>query len=100
MPEKQSKAIDKETLLHVAETARLSLTEDEIKEFLPQLNDVIEAFSKLSEVNTDNIKPSFQPVEIKNVMREDIVGKSLSQEQALKNAKNTKDGYFKGPRII
>ncbi len=105
MEEKKEKGkpgaeITKELLLHVAETARLNLTDDEISEFLPQLKDVIKAFSKLSELDTETISPSFQPVEIRNVLREDLPEESLSQEDALKNAKYTKDGYFKGPKII
>ena len=57
--------IDRKLLQHVAEVARLKLTEDEIKKFLPQLEEALEFFSKLQEVNTDGIKPNFQPIELK-----------------------------------
>ena len=92
--------IDRNFLEHVAKTARLNLSEDEIKRFLPQLKEALDFFSKLSEVNTDNIKPSFQPVEIKNVMREDTEKKCLSQDDALSLTEHKKDGYFKGPRVV
>ena len=92
--------IDRETVRHVSELARLKLTEKEIDEFVPQLKEVLEAFSKLDEIDVKDAKPSFQPIEIKNVMREDAETKCLSQEDAVKNSPNTKDGYFKGPRAV
>ncbi len=92
--------IDRKLLEHVAETARLKLTEDEINKFLPQLKESLEFFSKLQEVNTDNVKPSFHPVEIKNVMREDVEKECLSQDDALSLTEHKKDGYFKGPRAV
>ena len=92
--------IDRKLLEHVAELARLKLTEEEIKKFLPQLKEALEFFSQLQEVNTDNVKPSFQPVEIKNVMREDKEEKCLSQDDALSLTEHKKDGYFKGPRAV
>jgi len=92
--------LDKDLLEHVAAVARLKLTEEEINEFLPQLKEVLAAFSKLSEVNTKGLKPSFQPVELKDALRKDVKKGCLTQEQALSNSPNTKDGYFKGPRAI
>ncbi len=92
--------IDKKLIEKIAKISRLNLTESEIKEFLPQLKEVLENFSKLSKVNTKNVKPSFQPIEVKNILREDKVEKCVSQEDALKNSKHKKDGYFVGPRAI
>lgn len=92
--------IDKEVVEHVADLARLNLSEEEVKEFLPQLREVLESFSKIDEVDVKDAKPSFQPIELKNAMREDEATKCLSQEEALRNSPNTKDGYFKGPRAI
>jgi len=92
--------VDEALIKRVAENARLSLSEEEIKEFMPQLKEILENFSKLDEADTRDAKPSFQPVEIKNAVREDKTGKCLSQEDALKNAVHKKDGYFKGPRAV
>ena len=92
--------IDRKLLEHVAEVARLKLTEEEIKKFLPQLKEALEFFSQLKEVNTDNVKPSFQPVELKNVMREDVERQCLPQDEALSQTEHKKDGYFKGPRAV
>ena len=67
---------------------------------MPQLKEILDNFSKLDEVDTKDVKPSFQPVEIKNAVREDKAGKCLSNEDALKNAVHKKDNYFKGPRAV
>ena len=92
--------IDKELIKRVSNNARLNLTEKEIEEFIPQFKDILNVFSKISEVNTDNVKVSIHPIEIKNSMREDIPEKSITQEDALKNTKHKKDGYFKGPAAV
>ncbi len=92
--------IDTKTIEHVAEIARLKLTEKEKEKFIPQLKEALEFFSKLSEVNTDNIEPSFHPVEIRNAMREDAEGRCISQGEALSLSEHKKDGYFKGPKAV
>lgn len=92
--------VDKELIKRVANNARLNLTDKEIDEFIPQLKDILDVFSKISEVDTKNVKESFHPVEIKNNVREDKVEKSLTQEEALRNTVHKKDGYFKGPKAI
>jgi aspartyl-tRNA(Asn)/glutamyl-tRNA(Gln) amidotransferase subunit C len=92
--------VDKELIEHVADLARLKLTDTEIKKFLPQLKEILEAFSKLDKVDTKNTKASFQPVELKNMLREDKIKPCLTKEEALSNTKEKKDGYFKGPMAV
>ncbi|MBI2658810.1 Asp-tRNA(Asn)/Glu-tRNA(Gln) amidotransferase subunit GatC [Candidatus Woesearchaeota archaeon] len=92
--------VDRKLLEHVAEVARIKLNDGEIKKFLPQLKEILEFFSKLKDINTDNVKPSFQPVELKNAMREDNEGQCLSQDDALSLTEHKKDAYFKGPKAV
>ena len=92
--------VDRKLLEHVASIARIKLSEDEINKFLPQLKESLEFFSKLNEINTDGINPSFHPVPLKNAMREDIKKESLSQDEALSQTEHKKEGYFKGPRAV
>ncbi len=92
--------VDKKLLLRVAENARLNLSEEEIEKFLPELKEILGTFQKLGEVDVSKEKPSFQPIRLENVMRKDLVEKCLTQEQALKNTKNKKDGYFLGPKAV
>lgn len=92
--------VDKELIKKVASVARLDLTEEEVEKFIPQLKDILSSFSKIDEADTEKTNPSFQPVELKNALREDKKGKCLSQEEALSNTEHKKDGYFKGPKAI
>lgn len=92
--------INKELIKHVAKLARLKLSDNEIKKFLPQFKEILEAFSKIDEVDTTDIKASFQPVEIKNVTRVDEIKKSLSTKEALSLTSHKKGAYFKGPKIV
>ena len=92
--------IDRKLLEHIAEVARLKLNEDEIDRFLPQLKEALEFFSKLQEVETSGISPSFQPVAVKNALRDDVEKRCLTQNEALSLTEHKKDGYFKGPRAI
>jgi len=98
--EKEKPPVDRELLLRVAANARLNLTEDEIKKFLPQLREILSAFGTLDELDVSNEKPCFQPIKLENVSRQDNVGKCVSQEEALQNTKHKKDGYFMGPKVV
>ena len=93
--------ITEETLEHISKLALLNLTDDEKEKFGNQLNDILEYFNKLNDLDTSKINPMIHPVEgLKNVFREDIPWKSLSKEEALKNASHKKDGFFKAPKIL
>ena len=92
--------INKDLIEHVAEVARLKLTDNEIEKFSKELREIIESFSKLDEVDTNGIEPSLQPVELKNMLREDKEEISFTQEEALSLTDHKKDGYFKGPKVV
>lgn len=92
--------VDEKLVLEIAKTARLQLTEQEVAKFTPQLGEIIEYFEKLDELDTENVKPSVQPVVVRNVLREDEPRESYSNKEALSQTKHQKDGYFKGPNAI
>ena len=92
--------INEELLKKLAKNARLELSEKEIKEFLPQLKEILHSFSVLNEAPIQNLHASFQPLLIKNVFREDKIEGGLTQEEALKNTEHKKDGFFKGPKVM
>jgi len=91
--------IDEELVKHVAQIARLSLSEEEIAKFTPEMQEIIGLFEELSGMELDE-DPSFQPIEIKDVFREDSPGECLTQDEALSLTEHKKDGYFKGPKAI
>lgn len=92
--------VDKKLIRDVADVARLNLSDKEVNGFISDFNDILSTFSVIDECDTEGIEPSFQPVKINDVVREDKVKDSLSQEEALSNTKHKKDGYFKGPRAV
>jgi len=92
--------IDKQTVEHVAKLARVNLTEEEIRKFSKEFSDILDLFSSLKDVDTKGVEPSFHPIKLKNVLREDKPEKCLTQEEALKNAEQKDDGFFKGPRSV
>ncbi|MFC1753930.1 Asp-tRNA(Asn)/Glu-tRNA(Gln) amidotransferase subunit GatC [Thermoproteota archaeon] len=92
--------IDKDFIKKVASNARLDLSDDEVKLFIPQFKEILEKFSKLDEVDVSGTKLSVQPIDLEPALREDEPEPCLSQEDALKNAQHKKDGYFKGPKAI
>lgn len=92
--------IDKKIVEHVAKIARLSLSEEEKEKFAKELSAVVDNFAKIKEADTEGVEPTFQPVPIANVVRNDSEEKCLSQAEALANAEHKENGYFKGPRIV
>jgi aspartyl-tRNA(Asn)/glutamyl-tRNA(Gln) amidotransferase subunit C len=92
--------ITRQLLERVAALARLNLTDNEKDHFIPQLREILEAFSKIDEVETDDTEMSIQPIGLNEALREDEPGDCLTPEQALANTQHKNDKYFKGPRAI
>jgi aspartyl-tRNA(Asn)/glutamyl-tRNA(Gln) amidotransferase subunit C len=92
--------INDDVVKNVAKVARLNLTKEELDEFTPQLQEVLDAFSSIDAVDTTNTKMSIQPVVLKNSLRDDTPKPSLSVDDALENTYHKKDNYFKGPKAI
>jgi aspartyl-tRNA(Asn)/glutamyl-tRNA(Gln) amidotransferase subunit C len=90
-------AIDREQLLHVAHLARLELRDDELERLGVQLNDIIEAVSKVSELDLSDVPPTSHPLDVVNVWGADEPHESLSVDDALANAPEREDAYFKVP---
>ena len=80
---------------HVANLARLGLSEEELEAMATQLSTILEYIDKLEEIDTSAIPPTAQVGELTDVMREDELGPSLPQEAALQNAPAREQGYFR-----
>jgi aspartyl-tRNA(Asn)/glutamyl-tRNA(Gln) amidotransferase subunit C len=87
-------AVDPEEVAHVADLARVDLADDELEAFAEQFADILAYFETLDEVPEVESEP-----DLTNVMRADEVEASLSQAEALENAPDAEDGFFKGPRV-
>ncbi len=95
-----SAVITPDIVKRVSRIAKLNLTESEIKKYQKDLENILDAFRVLDKAPVSNVEPSFQPMEIRDVTREDIPEACLSNEKALENTKHKEKGFFKGPRVV
>ena len=86
--------VDPVAVRHVAGLARVDLDDGEMQEFAAQFADILEYFEALDAVPETESEP-----DLVNVLRADEVRESLTQDEALENAPETDDGYFKGPPV-
>jgi aspartyl-tRNA(Asn)/glutamyl-tRNA(Gln) amidotransferase subunit C len=85
----------KEELKHLAKLSRIRLTDEELDKFTPQMETILDSVKTLDELDVSNVKvKSLRRVKLED-LREDTVGKSLSQQEALSNAPFTQDGSVK-----
>lgn len=92
--------ITKDQVKHVAHLARLAITEDEAEKLTKELSAIIGFAEQLNELDTENVEPTTHVLDMKNVMRKDEPKSTITQEEALKNAPDTKDGHYRVPAIM
>lgn len=92
--------LTREQVLHIAELAKLGLTEQETELFAEQLSEILDYASILDQLETESIPPTAQAIRRVNVLREDVVGLSLSPEETLANAPQRRDDYFQVKPIL
>jgi aspartyl-tRNA(Asn)/glutamyl-tRNA(Gln) amidotransferase subunit C len=90
-------AIEREQILHVAHLARLELRDDEVERLGGQLNDILAAVSKVSELDLDDVPPTSHPLDLANIWAEDEPRPSLPTDEALANAPARDGDYFRVP---
>jgi aspartyl-tRNA(Asn)/glutamyl-tRNA(Gln) amidotransferase subunit C len=90
-------AITREQVLHVARLARLDLSEEEVARLQTELSAILEAVSKVSELDLADVPPTSHPLDLVNVWAEDEPSPSLPVEEALANAPEREGGFFKVP---
>lgn len=79
---------------HIAQLSRISLSDEELKKFTPQMETILDSVGVLKEVNTKDIEPMKGHVKLEN-LREDVPDQSLSQENVLRNATYKENGCVK-----
>ncbi|MFO7917248.1 MAG: Asp-tRNA(Asn)/Glu-tRNA(Gln) amidotransferase subunit GatC [Anaerolineae bacterium] len=92
--------LSREEVLHIAELAKLGITEEETEQFTEQLSDILDYFDMLSRLDTSDISPTAQAIHMRNVTRPDEVEASLAPEEALKNAPEREGGFFRVEPIL
>jgi len=93
-------SISLEEVEYLAGLVKLKLSENGKRKFQKELDKIINYIDQLKKVNTKNIPPTSHVIPMENVLREDKVLPSLSQDEALANAPEKENGYFKVPKVI
>jgi len=99
MSQKEEVKVDEKLVREIASLARLDLTEEETKTFVPQFQDILKYFSILNELDTENVPPAYLSSANKSVTRADEVEASVPTREFLSNAPQAKDDYVVIPRV-
>lgn len=92
--------VTKEDLQNVAVLSRLAIPADLEDKYIDQMDKILTYMDNLSELDTENVKPTTYALPMQNVFRKDEVKESLDREAALANAPLKEDGYFKVPKVL
>ena len=92
--------LSKADVEYVAELAKLTLDDDAKERLVREMGEILSYMDQLNELDRAGIEPMVHVLDIVNVFRDDVVGESLTNEQALANAPASHDGYFLVPRIL
>jgi aspartyl-tRNA(Asn)/glutamyl-tRNA(Gln) amidotransferase subunit C len=92
--------ITREEVRHLADLARIDLSDDELDHLAPQLSVILESVASISEVAAGDIPPTSHPLPLANVFREDVVVPGLTAEEALAGAPESEQQRFAVPRIL
>lgn len=85
---------------HLAQLARLSVSENEKTLFASQIDGILSYMDKLNELDTGNIEPTSHVIQLSNVAREDLPKDSLERDDALMNAPDRTEKFYRVPKII
>jgi len=92
--------ISRQDVQHVARLARLHLTDDELDRMREQLDAILAYVDKLRQLDVEGVEPTSHAVPLVDVMRDDALAPCLTQDEALANAPDRVDAFFRVPRII
>jgi aspartyl-tRNA(Asn)/glutamyl-tRNA(Gln) amidotransferase subunit C len=93
-------SIDIRQVEHIAALARLYVADGEKETFRLQLSNILDYIEKLNELDTSGAEPTAHVIDISNVMREDVADRTISPDDALANAPDRSDNFYRVPRII
>lgn len=92
--------MDKTTVKKVANLARLAITEAEQDKFAAQLGGILKWVDMMAEVNTDNVAPLANVVNIDLKLRPDAVNDGGAQSDVLANAPESLEGFYVVPKVV
>lgn len=92
--------ITTDQVAHLAHLARINLTREEIVKLTTELGAIVESVAKVTEVATPDVPATSHPIPLQNVFRADVVGETLTQQQALSGAPEHDGSRFKVSAIL
>ena len=92
--------LSREEVQHIAELARLALSEEEEALYQEQLSDILEYFERLQELDTEAIPPTATVLPLRSVMRADEARPSSPRDDILANAPAVENGCFRVPAVL
>lgn len=95
-----SERITEADVAHVAKLARLELSAEELHSFTEQLGAILAYADEIQELDTAGVPTTAHPIQLINILRDDVVATSLSADEALANAPSRRDDRFVVPRIL
>lgn len=92
--------LNRQEVAHLARLSRLSLSDEELDQFAPQLDEILSWVARVGEATSADIPPTTSSEARVNVFRPDVVRPSLDRDEVLAQAPATEDGRFRVPRIL
>jgi aspartyl-tRNA(Asn)/glutamyl-tRNA(Gln) amidotransferase subunit C len=89
--------ISRDEVLHVARLARLELSDDEVTKFQGQLSQILEAVSRVTELDLADVPPTAHPLAVENAWGDDVPRPCLTLDEAFANAPDRDDDHFRVP---
>ena len=99
MPE-SSPGISRAEVAHLADLARIDLSDEELDHLAPQLSVILESVASITGVAGDDVPPTSHAIPLTNVFRDDVVVPGLSAAEALSGAPEQEQQRFSVPRIL
>ncbi|THJ67808.1 Asp-tRNA(Asn)/Glu-tRNA(Gln) amidotransferase subunit GatC [Arthrobacter echini] len=92
--------INRDEVAHLARLAHIDMTDDELGRMAGELAVIVDSIRSISEVAGDDVPATSHPIPLSNVFRDDVVGQTLTNEEALLGAPDDADGRFRVPAIL
>ena len=93
-------ALTRDEVLHIAQLARVGLSEEDVATFQEQLSEILDHFETLKALDTEGVEPTSHPLPLESVMRADEVRPSLPREEVLANAPLADEAAFRVRAVL
>ncbi|MBK1667156.1 Asp-tRNA(Asn)/Glu-tRNA(Gln) amidotransferase GatCAB subunit C [Rhodovibrio sodomensis] len=93
-------AVDKDTVAGIAKLARIKVDDAEQEALTKELSNILGWIDELGELDTEGVQPMTSVVEVQHSLRKDVIKDGDRQDDILKNAPESKQGYFVVPRVV